>query len=161
MVVIEESEMSFQFEDVDKVYQIEKDSFYKNRSSKYGEKDVDFIFLKDRQLFFIEAKKSVHQDLEKYITELSKKLIDSLNIYSAILSNKLESREIPDTLNNLLNLRLKLKYIIIIKNVEKQSLPPIRDALNKKLKQFSTLFEISIFVFNQEQAISKGLVKEQ
>jgi hypothetical protein len=118
MVVIEESEISFQFEDADEVYQIEKDSFYKNRSSKYGEKDVDFIFLKDRQLFFIEAKKSVHQDLEKYITELSKKLIDSFNIYSAILSNKLESREI------------------------------------------STLFEISIFVFNQEQAISKGLVQK-
>ena len=158
-MMINESSMSFILPE--NSYRIDQDNFYNSKLLK-GVKDCDFIMYKDNQLLFLEAKTSAPRDLKEYIEEITQKFRDSLLIYIAVIFNRknTQSNIISNELSKKHLLKKPIKFILVIKNITKQHVIPIKDKLNIELRQFNRTFSIeeNIIVINEVQARSKGLV---
>ena len=145
-------------------YIMEDDDFYEKMSSKYATKDVDFIIKRGAKLLFVEAKSSSPKKLDKYVDELYIKFLDSLIIFTGILleRKKTESTIITKELKDIKHLKGDIQLIVIIKNAQKIHLLPIRDSLNKRLRKLKIMFSLEndVIVINEQQAISKGFLKE-
>jgi len=156
-----ESEMKFITDDYS--YIMEDDSFYKQMSSKYGSKDVDFIIKRDNKLLFIEAKKSSPKKLEEYINEIVTKFTDSLIIFIRILFDRKNTKSIiiTEQMNQTGHLKNDIQFILIIKDAEKSHLIPIRIALHNKLRKLIQMFSIenNVIVINENQAVSKNFLE--
>lgn len=156
-----ESEMKFITDDYS--YIMEDDSFYKQMSSKYGSKDVDFIIKRDNKLLFIEAKKSSPKKLEEYINEIVTKFTDSLIIFIGILFDRRNTKStvITEQMNQTGHLKNDIQFILIIKDAEKSHLIPIRIALHNKLRKLIQMFSIenNVIVINENQAVSKNFLE--
>jgi len=160
-MIVNESNMNFII-DEDNCYRIENDYFYNDISSKYGVKDVDFILLKENKIIFIEAKTSAPRDLSEYNKDIKTKFIDSLMTFIAVLYKKQNTTpsNISNSLNKTTHLSKSIKFILIIKNIEKRHLAPIKDNLNRILKKEKRIFAIeSIIVLNENMAKSKSFVE--
>lgn len=156
-----ESEMKFITDDYS--YIMEDDSFYKQMSSKYGSKGVDFIIKRDNKLLFIEAKKSSPKKLEEYINEIVTKFTDSLIIFIGILFDRKNTKSIiiTEQMNQTGHLKNDIQFILIIKDAEKSHLIPIRIALHNKLRKLIQMFSIenNVIVINENQAVSKNFLE--
>ena len=155
-----ESNMNFIIDEF--TYIMEDDSFYKNISSKYATKDVDFIMKRASKLLFIEAKSSSPKKLDEYVDDIYIKFLDSLIIFNAILLDrkKTKSTIITKELKEIKHLKGSIQLVLIIKNAKKSHLLPIRDKLNQKLKKLKVMFSLEndILVLNKIQAINKGFI---
>ena len=166
MVTIYESSMLFgEFED-DKVFQIETSSIY-NIMGK-GIKVVEFILLKDdNELNFVEAKSSSPkpetdngEKLNEYVEKISDKFIDSFNLYySIILKRNAGYEEVSNRFFELSNEKIVFKFILVIKNHQKEWLAPISDALKRSLVSHIKIWNSNIIVINEDIAKRYGLVK--
>jgi len=158
-MIVNESSMDFILSE--NTYKIDQDYFYNSKLLK-GVKDCDFIMYKENQLLFLEAKTNAPKQLDEYIVEISQKFRDSLLVYIAVIFNRknTQSTIISKELNKTHLLKINIKLVLVIKNIAKQYLVPIRDALNKELRCFNSAFSIeeNVIVLNEEQARSKGLV---
>lgn len=166
MVEINESNMVFGEFEEDKVFQIEK-SIIHNKIGN-GIKVVEFILLKNtNELNFIEAKSSSPRPtkdniirFDEFIGEISDKFIHSFNLYySAILKRNENYSEINNKFFQLDNSKLKLKFILVIKNHEIDWLMPISEALKKNLSYHNTIWKSEIVVINEEIAKKHQLIK--
>jgi len=155
-----ESGMHFIIDDL--TYILENEEFYKKMSSKYQTKDVDFIIKKGEKILFIEAKTSSPKELDKYISGISLKFLDSLIIFISIILGRNESSIITKEMKDITHLKNKIQFVLIIKNTAKEHLRPIRDALNKKNRKITAMFSLEndVIVMNEEQAISKKFLKK-
>jgi len=144
-------------------YIMEDDSFYKEMSSKFGTKDVDFIIKRDDKLLFIEAKTSSPRKLEEYIDEIVTKFIDSLFIFTGIVLNRKNtySSIITPEMNKIRYLKGSIQLVLIIKNAEKSHLIPIRNSLQKKLRKIIQMYslETSVIVMNEAQSKIKNFIQ--
>ena len=166
MVQIKESNMIFgDFED-DKIFQIEKSTMHDKIGN--GIKVVEFILLKNmNELNFIEAKSSSPRPtkdnvvrFDEFIGEISDKFIHSFNLYyCAILKRNENYSEMHNNFSQLDNSKIKLKFILVIKNHQIEWLIPISDALKKNLSYHSTIWKSEIVVMNEEIAKKYELVK--
>jgi len=124
---------------------------------------LDAEWLQNHKLFFIEAKTSSPIDLDKYTDDIVTKFIDSIWIYIAVIFDRknTQSTVISPQMKKLEHLKSKISLLLIIKNAEKRHLPPIQEALNKKLKKEIRMFSLeqSVLVMNEVQAKSRNFVQ--
>lgn len=167
MVAITESNMVFGDFDDDKIFEIEKSKLHKNVGN--GVKVVEFILIKDENnLTFIEAKSSSpspisgnEENFDKYINDICDKFMHSLNLYqSAIFKRNNGHEEISENFRLLNNASIKFKFILVITYHKKEWIPPILDALKRKLIPYNKIWKSEVIVINGEDAKKFGLVKE-
>lgn len=165
--IIEESGMKFGKYKEENVYEIEKSKQYCDKLRQRKIKCCEFILLRNNKLHFIEAKtkcpnrnnKNSKADYEKYIEEIVEKMRDSLMLYTAIILNIHNQKEIPQTLlqNNLSNRKIVL--LLVVKNAEKDWLVHLREVITNRLMKEKNLYRIeSILVINEEQARKRHLI---
>ena len=141
-------------------YILENDSFYNNISTPpYSTKDVDFIFKKANNLLLVEAKSTTHPtDLD----DIATKFIDSLQIYIAVILDKVftKSTTISNKMKQIDNLKLDIKIILITKKIPEKYINSTKEELHKKLQKFIRIFAISsVSVMNEKQARSRHFIQ--
>ena len=171
MVVINESDMRFGEYSEEDVFYIEKSTQYENKLWPNGVKSCEFILKRDNTLYFIEAKTSCPNQItaesseEKrkkynaYIADITDKMRHSLALYANILLKRHDAAGVP---NNLLEMDLsakRIKLVLVVKNAEKVWLPPLKEKLDKKMKQEAKIWKFSDFyVINEESARNKHFI---
>lgn len=164
-MIINESGMLFgPFQDSE-IYHIEASSLYKKIGS--GIRTVELVLYREKKsIFFIEAKSSSPQPgsidavrFDEFIQEISDKFIHAFNLYdSAIWKRHEDSCDIPESFKQIDNSTVSIKFCLIIKGHNKEWLPPISEALNRKLSAHATIWGSKITVMNDEMAIKYKLV---
>jgi len=166
-----ESGMLFIKGSQDEICEIEKTELYAKLRS-HGIKTVEYIRIRkgkdDRQaLMWIEARTTfpnpkIEHDFVGEIDEISKKFAHSIELFAAVMMNKL-----PDNKSELKKFRLvymeaKFQMILVIKGHKKEWLPIVADSLHKKLKQQWKIWNIDpsrdILVFNEQLAKEYKLI---
>ena len=83
----------------------------------------------------------------------------SLALYANILLKRHDAAGVP---NNLLEMDLsakRIKLVLVVKNAEKVWLPPLKEKLDKKMKQEAKIWKFSDFyVINEESARNKHFI---
>ena len=161
MITIKESGMTFGPFSEDKVYRIEQSDAYTELG--YGVKVVEFIYRKNEdKLFFIEAKKSSPMpegdNFRKYIDDISEKFVHSFNLWLT-LNLKRRKDDIPSEIRDVTMAKQIFRFILVINGHEKEWLPPIKAALERKMLAEIKIWEHEIIVINDKQAKERGLIK--
>ena len=168
-IVIQESDMRFGEYEKDRVFQIEQCSQYTEKLRQNGIKSCEFILLRGKKLYFVEAKKSCPNQImaetveekrikyKEYIQEIVLKMKHSLILYSNILLNRYSMNGVPETLKDLSKLEIRL--ILVVKNAEKEWLVPFQDIFRKELKDEMKIWKIPDFIIiNEEMAREKHFI---
>lgn len=166
MIEIEESGIIFGPFTEDSVYAIEK-----SHNIPSNVKLVEFAWVPPRgnYIVLVEAKSSFskpsnHKDFDENLQEICTKLIGSLTV---LIATKLGRHpaveaELPIKLENVTWDNLTIEMRLVIPSFEDDWLPPISDALRKRLKYFLASFGLSeknFQVLNKRLALQQGLVK--
>ena len=171
MISFVESGMTFSFSDSD-IFQIEKSPTY--LSLKSGTKVCECIVVDSSKtkILLIEAKssfsnpKSNMEHFSSNVRDITEKFINSLLLYYGLLLNRpyKQYSEIPKNLqlNEFSEHQYKIIPILVINDFEKAWLPPVKEALNSKMKglAFSRLLLLEdTQVLTKEMAIKFGIVQ--
>lgn len=166
MITIYESGMRFgPFSESD-IYYIEKSQLYQGISNS---KTVEFILARrENSLYFVEAKSSSPRPtaenavpFDVFIDEITDKFIHSLNLYYAgILKRHEVNNDIPDEFQEMEHATTNIKFLLIIKGHNIEWLPPIQEALIRKMMSYSSIWKFQIAVINDKMAVSKGLIRD-
>lgn len=172
MISFVESGMTFSFADSD-VFQIEKSPTYLDLQN--GIKVCECIAADSAkaQIFLIEAKSSFsnpQNNLEHFssnVSDITEKFINSLLLYYGLLLKRPYKTfsELPENLEltKFFSKQHKIIPVLIINNFEKAWLPPVKEALNNKIKQFSfskILLLEDTQVLTKEMAIRLKIVQK-
>lgn len=171
MVVINESDMCFGEYSEENVFYIEKSTQYENKLKPNGVKSCEFILKRANTLYFIEAKTSCPNQItadsleekktkyDEYIKGIKEKMLHSLALYANILLKRHDTAGVP---NNLLETDLsakQIKLVLVVKNAEKVWLAPLKEKLDKELKQEAKIWKFTDFyVINEESARNKHFI---
>lgn len=167
-MIINESGMRFGEYPDSHVFYIEKSKVYEEIKNE-GIKSVEFILLKNSKLLLLEAKTSAPnpknqetpERFDEYIKDIAEKMRNSLDLFLYQLSQK---EELSKTLLEVDYHGVGVTCVLVIKNHQKEWLPPVKDALSRELlkhKRMKTIWKCKIIVINEEQAVSYGLVQRQ
>lgn len=144
----------------------DKQVFYIETSKLHGKigkgiRTVEFLLSTDpSSLLFLEAKSSspkpggdISEKFDAFIQEISEKFIHSFELYySAILKRHETSNDIPDSFKQLNNEAISIKFCLVINGHAIDWLPPIREALAKRIAPYITIWGIKVAVLNDELA---------
>lgn len=168
MSIIRESGMDFGPFPDDRVFHIEKSRLYENMSGR-SVKSVEFMWKKSRNtLRFVEAKSSSPQPtaennlrFDDFINDVSDKFLHSLNLYcSAVLERHKTVCDLPEAFRSLNAGCTAILFCLVINGHQTEWLPPIREALIRKLRPYNAIWGVEIAVFNHEMAVEKGLIRK-
>lgn len=126
--------------------------------------------LREKRVYFIEAKTSYSKPVEensadeekkklyrKAIQDVVEKMRHSLELFGAILLNRYSQKGIPDALKNANTSDIRL--ILVIKNADKTWLAPLNERLHKELRAEMSIWNIPDFiVLNEELARKKHFI---
>ena len=166
MISIRESEMEFGPFAEDTVYQIEKSRLHESVNNV---KTVEFILMKgvrEKALHFVEAKSSSPRPggmnetrFDEFVDDISKKFLHSLNLYcSAIMNRHNTVNDIPNSFKDAVFSDMAIKFVLVIKGHQIEWLPPVQEALNRKMIGYSSIWNTQITVINDEMAARYGLI---
>jgi len=155
--------MIFVFDD-DFVFLIEKEPFFIKMQHVRA---CDFICLKKRKkaetLLFIEAKNTApveKESLENYLQKINDKFCHSLFLYISILFERHNASpdRIPDAMRHKVNLKRKIRCILVVRQHKKAWVAILHEALRKKMKSLQNSFALQdVTVMNENDAIKYGL----
>jgi hypothetical protein len=161
------SESGFLFGDYndDDVFRIEKSQIYRNLRG-YS-KTIEFVLrFSTENIYFIEAKSSSpkpgsEKDFNIFINEISGKIEHSLDIFFALVVKRIKDTkgEFPSSFQKIDYSSIELTALLVINGHEIEWLPPIRDALMRKLKRIIKTWKIKVAVLNHELAEKYCLIK--
>lgn len=162
MITINESGMTFGPFEESCVFKIESSQLYQN-VQKNEVKTVEFVLKESGQLRFVEAKSSSPkpnqgngEKFETFIDEIYRKFLHSINLfYAGILGQHESNNDIPDNMK--IAETVSIKFILVIKGHEIDWLPPIAEALNRKMKPILSIWNSQIAVFNDKMTKRYGL----
>lgn len=154
-----ESEMTFgPFRD-ECIFRIEKSKLLQKCD---GVKTVEFVWRKKaNDMRFVEAKKSSplntpgnETNYETFLTEISSKFVDSLNLYIAgLLERRTGYDEIPVAFKEADYSKMNFKFVLILKGHERlEPLVGLKTDLEKRLKANRRIWNSEVFVFNEQMA---------
>lgn len=147
--------------------------FYIEKSRIYSELHYSFriseflVFQKEHnRLLIVEAKSSSPnpgssiERFEQFIDEISEKLNHAWNLTLSMLLRRHESfyDELPVAFKELDFASLNVVLLLVIKGHNSKWLPPLQEALQKSLKNFSRIWKTRVFVINDKLAKSYGLI---
>jgi hypothetical protein len=164
-VCINESDLLFGDYNDDDVFHIEKSQIHKDLED--CSKTVEFVLRFDGdKIYFIEAKRSSPQpgnekDFNVFINEISKKIEHSMDIFFALIVRRIEDTkgEFPCSFQQLDYSRINITALLVINGHKIEWLPPIKNALTKKLKRIIKTWNVQVAVLNHELAAKYGLTK--
>ncbi|MCF0206810.1 MAG: hypothetical protein HUK15_05220 [Bacteroidales bacterium] len=168
-VRIQESGMTF-LVDSEALYHIEKTIFYTNLPD--GIKRPEFLMLQcDGVLAFVEAKTSLPNPKINGIrfNDSCSEICDKFN-NALLLFNSTHLKRKGDDAYNELKYKFKkiglsnatYRFYLVIKNSQKDWLPPVSDKLKQKMQNLLICWGIedtAIKVLNEEMARNKGLIE--
>lgn len=170
-ITITESDMTFGEYDYNHVFQIGKCSQYEPKLKNSGIKITEFILLKDKKLLMIEAKKSCpnyaackdskekRQKYDEYISSITSKFKNTLNLYISIILNRYPKDGLSDKFNTLDHSTLDLVFVLVVKNAEPQWLTHYQDVLKRNLAEEIKVWKIkSLIVINEDAARAQKLI---
>lgn len=171
MITFVESGMTFLFTDSD-IFQIEKCPTYLDIQK--GTKVCECIVADSTkaQILLIEAKSSFSnpqnnkEHFSNNVSDITEKFINSLLLYYGLLLKRPYKTfsELPENLqlSTFVTKRHRIIPVLIINNFEKEWLPPVKEALNNKIKQYSfskILLLEDTQVLTKEMAIKLNIVQ--
>jgi hypothetical protein len=164
-VCINESGLLFGDYNDDDVFHIEKSQIYKDLDD--CSKTVEFVLrISTDAIYFIEAKRSSPQpgnekDFNAFINEISGKIEHSMDIFFALIVERMKDTkgEFPCSFQRVDYSRINITALLVINDHEIGWLPPIKDALTKKLKRIIKIWNMQVAVLNHELALTYGLTK--
>jgi hypothetical protein len=142
-----------------------------NNKAQKGEgvKIVELLLLdlanKDQTtISLIEAKTSVPQSSDDFISDVQEKFCNSLSLFVAIhLQRHVKNHsELPDSFTQIDLSKVNFILILAIQTCQKSWLPPIQEKLHKALKKTIRIWNISpnsVIVLNEAGAKSRGLIR--
>lgn len=162
MVTINESGMTFGPFPENQVYRIEKADVY--TSLGQGIKAVEFVYKKGTdKLFFVEAKSSSprpeRENFDNYIDDIADKFIHSFNLW---LTLNLGRRE-DEIASNMLDVPMEtsiFRFILVINGHKEAWLPPIKEALERRMMADRKIWNHKIIVINDSLARDRGLIRK-
>lgn len=169
-MIIEESGMRFGDYDDDAIFHIENSAQYRTHLMPNGVKSCEFILLRGKSLYFVEAKKSCPNQISddtpeekrakysEYIHDIVDKARHSVSLYASILLGKQSSDGIPANLTKKNLSDREIKVILIVKNAEAAWLEPLQTKLNDELSRERRIWRFSFFVINEQMARRKALI---
>jgi len=164
-VCINESGLLFGDYNDDDVFHIEKSKIHKDLDD--CSKTVEFVlrFNADK-IYFIEAKSSSPQpgnekDFNAFINEISGKIEHSMDIFFALIVERMKDTkgEFPCSFQRVDYSKINITALLVINGHKNEWLPPIKDALTKKLKRIIKTWNMQVAVLNHELAAAYGLTK--
>ena len=155
------SDMEFVSENT---FRIEQSQVYES-IKQYGVDSVEFIRVKDHELLFVEAKTTFPNPnnpdatnlarFDKEIGEIREKFIDSLKLYSYILSG-VAYEELPDDFAP--EKQMTLVFILVIKDHKIEWCSPVQRALTGVIpKHIKKICKPEVRVINHEEALAQHL----
>ena len=170
-VVISESGMQFGEYNSSNIFQIETSEQYVSKLKPSGIKISEFVLLRDKNLFILEAKtscpnyNSYHDSTEKeakyneYINSICCKFRNSLNLYINIILNRYEQKELSSKLKNVDYSDIDFIFILVVKNAELTWLSHYQDVLKRELNEEMKIWKIkNLLVINEAIAREKKFI---
>ena len=127
-----------------------------------GVKTVEFIWhRRDFAMHFVEAKQSSplntpgnEENYERFITEISSKFIDSLNLYLAgILERRTGHNEIPESFKKADYSKMQFRFVLILKGHEyEEPLVGLRTDLERRMQSNRRIWNSEVLVLNEQMA---------
>ena len=168
MIPISESGMDFVPYPEDCVFHMEQSQLYASVRES-GVKSVEFMWKKNPMMLqFVEAKSSSPQPtagnslrFDDFIGEVADKFLHSLNLYcSAVLGRHSAVCDLPEAFCGLDADCPAILFLLVINGHRIEWLPPIREALFRKLRSYRAIWGIEIAVLNHKLAAEKGLIRK-
>lgn len=160
-----ESGMTFGPFPDDRIFRIEKSTLLQKCN---GIKTVEFIWhRKDFAMHFVEAKQSSplnrpgnEDNYERFISEISAKFVDSLNLYlSGLLERRPGHTDIPDSLKKADYKKMQFKFILILKGHENEEpLVGLRTELERRIRSYRRIWNSEVLVLNEQMARSNHYI---
>lgn len=166
MIEINESNMTFGPFEEDHIFHIEQSELYRSVGEKV--RTVEFLYSRNfGAISFIEAKSSSKKMTDgtsvgsnEFIDSVSEKFLHSFALYcSALLGRRESSNDIPEKLRKIDLSQAAINFFLVIHGHREEWLPPVREALIKKLKPYQKIWNFEIFVLNDTGAKKYHLVK--
>jgi hypothetical protein len=149
----------------DDVLQMEKSQIYKDLSA--CSKTVEFVLrLSAGKVYFVEAKSSSpkpnsEKDFNAFINEISRKIEHSLDIFFALVIKRIKDSkgEFSRSFQEIDYSGAEVTALLVINGHKIEWLPPVKDALIRKLKRIIKTWNIQVAVLNHELAEKYRLIK--
>ena len=158
-VILMESGMQFGPYPIDNFFHIESSSSYKD--IQQGVKIAEFLLfrqIKRPQILIIEAKTTAPREFEDYICQICEKFTHTLILFTAIYLER-HKAIVPLPLQDIPLEQVEFLFVLVVKNYQKEWLPPLQDKLNLSLKPLLKTWNLSkVLVMNEEIAREKKLI---
>ena len=158
-VILMESGMQFGPYPIDNFFHIESSSSYKDIQK--GVKIAEFLLfrqIKRPQILIIEAKTTAPREFEDYICQICEKFTHTLILFTAIYLER-HKAIVPLPLQDIPLEQVEFLFVLVVKNYQKEWLPPLQDKLNLSLKPLLKTWNLSkVLVMNEEIAREKKLI---
>lgn len=169
---IEESGMFF-LTDESNSYYLETSPTYDKIKEK-GIKICEYIELKDDKIVFVEAKTSAPNPqsevadakaiFEEYINSICTKFVNAATmLMTGVCKRRIDiANEIPEAYTMLKLQKWEYRCLLVIKNHEKEWLPPVQDALSREFSRspfWSICSNFSVMVINEDIARKLSIIK--
>jgi hypothetical protein len=156
---IKESGMEFGPYPVENFFHIEKSEIYIN--IQQGVKIAEFLLfrqVKSPQVLIIEAKTTAPRDFENYVCQVCEKFTNTLILFTAIYLDR-HRAIVPISLQNISLEQVEFLFVLVVKNHQKEWLPPLQDKLKLSLRPLLKTWNRSeVLVMNQEIARYNKLI---
>lgn len=163
-ITIIESGLQFGEYEENRLFHAEQSMIY--RSLGKGISTVEFVLFNDPiEILMIEAKSSSPQpsnqeNFDDFIEDIYRKFAHSVDTYFSLVLNRLQDKEneMPECFRTADYSISKIRLILVINGHRIAWLPPIRDAIRRKLDRQVKIWRLEIAVINHLQARELGLL---
>ena len=147
----------------DRVFPIEDTNI--NQVIGEGLSTVEFIYaVSDAKIVFVEAKASTPQEstdsdrFEEFIDEIGKKFEHSFQILISTCLGR-QPVQLPEAMQRIDFSKAAFKFIFVIHGHQPDWLPPIMQAMKKRMSVYKKIWKCDVVVWNDELAKQAGYIK--
>lgn len=165
-LTIKESGVDFGLYHVDDCYLIESSNGFKKLGDNF--KTVEFSYIKNSRIYFVEAKSSIPRPISKddyegfwldIITKIEHSLLLQMMACSKV--NKIAMLDLPVNHQAINWGNIKIHLRLVIPEVPTDLLPGMTDVFRQKAKMIKRMWQIpdgNIFVINKQKGQREGLI---
>lgn len=163
--LIHESSMKFGPIPDERLFYIEQSEVYKNLGQGY--RCAEFVWLKDRRLYVIEAKSSsprpaVEENgvnlFNDYIQRIADKFNVSWQLFLAAYTGRQDRQDMGYMLQQCSLAEVSVTLILIIHGHKTEWLPPLQEALSRKMAKLSCIWRMQVAVINDQEARARKMI---
>ncbi|OUM97404.1 MAG: hypothetical protein A9Z00_10090 [Thermobacillus sp. ZCTH02-B1] len=168
-IIITESGMEFGPFKAEQVFHIEQSEIYAKLIKSFRIAEFLLIQKEHNRLLIVEAKSSSphpgnsKEKFREFISNVAEKMIHAWQLTISLLMRRHGQfhDELPAEFRELANYAsLDIVFMLIIRGHKKEWLVNVKDALDQHLRHVRKIWNARVIVYNDEQALSKGLVKK-